>query len=92
METETHSHPSKKKVINRFSRIIGHMEAIKRMIDEDRDCSEVLIQIAAVKSALNNAGKVILKEHMNHCVVDAVKNNDMDKLIELEGAIDKFIK
>lgn len=89
---EKHSHPNKKKVINRLSRIIGHMEAVKKMVDEDRDCSEVLIQIAAVKSALNNAGKVILKDHMNHCVIHAIENDDKQKLIELENAIDKFVK
>lgn len=89
---EKHSHPNKKKVINRLSRIIGHMEAVKKMVEEDRDCSEVLIQIAAVKSALNNAGKVILKDHMNHCVIHAIENDDKQKLIELENAIDKFVK
>lgn len=87
-----HHHESKKQVINRMSRAIGHMQAIKKMIEEDRDCSEVLIQIAAVRSAINNVGKIILKDHINHCVVDAVENDDKEVLEELNDAINKFIK
>lgn len=87
-----HSHTNQKKVINRLSRIIGHTEAIKKMYIEERDCSEVLIQIAAVKSALNNVGKVILEDHINHCIVDAIENNDLEKIEKLNDAISKFIK
>ena len=64
MEEYCHQHPNQKKVINRLSRIIGHTEAIKRMCEEERDCAEILTQIAAVKSALNNVGKVILQDHI----------------------------
>ena len=56
-----HSAAEKKAVINRISRAIGHLESIKRMIERDEDCSQVLIQLAAVKSAINNTGKVVLK-------------------------------
>jgi len=85
-------HPSKKKIINRFSRAIGHTEAIKKMYENDIDCNEVLIQISAVKSALNNIGKIILKEHINHCMIDAYKNNDTEAINILNNSIDKFIK
>ena len=67
-----HSHAHTKAVLNRMSRAIGHMESIKRMIEEGRDCSEVLIQLSAVKSAINNTGKIILQDHIEHCIVDAV--------------------
>ncbi|MBU3812267.1 MAG: metal-sensing transcriptional repressor [Candidatus Niameybacter stercoravium] len=89
---EGHKHPNQKQVINRISRIIGHTEAIKRMCIEEKECSEILIQIAAVKSALNNVGKLILQEHINHCVMEAVENNDMKVIEDLNKAIDKFIK
>ena len=62
------------------------------MVEEGRDCSEVLIQIAAVKSAINNIGKIILQDHINHCVVDAVETGDKKILEDLSDAIDKFIK
>lgn len=92
METHGHNHPNHKKIINRLSRIIGHAEAIKRMCEEERDCSEILTQIAAVKSALNNVGKVILQDHINHCVIDAIKDDDLEALERLNSAIDKFMK
>ena len=58
-----HHHKNTKAVLNRMSRAIGHMEAVRTMIEDGRDCSEVLIQIAAVRSAINNIGKIILEDH-----------------------------
>ena len=69
-----HSHTQTQAVLNRMSRAIGHMEAVKRMVEDGRDCSEVLIQIAAVRSAINNIGKIILEDHIFHCIHDAVGN------------------
>ena len=89
---EEHSHPNQKSVINRLARISGHANAIKKMVEEGRGCSEVLIQLAAVKSALNNVGKLIIKDHMNHCVIEAVEENNMEVLDDLNDAIDKFLK
>ena len=87
-----HSAEHVKKVANRLARAIGHLESVKRMVEDDRDCAEVLIQLAAVKSAINNTGKVILQEHIRHCVVDAVEHGDEESLQELYEAIDKFMK
>ena len=87
-----HSEAEKKAVINRLSKAIGHMEAVKRMVERDEDCSEVLIQLAAVRSAINNTGKVVLKNHIDHCIVEAVEENDQEAIRKLNQAIDKFIK
>ena len=87
-----HSHAQTKAVLNRLSRAIGHLESIKRMVEDGRDCSEVLIQLSAVKSAINNTGKVILQDHIEHCIVDAVESGDHEALEELSRAIDRFIK
>ena len=87
-----HHHKNTKAVLNRMSRAIGHMEAVRTMIEDGRDCSEVLIQIAAVRSAINNIGKIILEDHINHCVVDAVETGDTQVLKDLEEATNKFIK
>ena len=62
--SHTHSHTHTKAVLNRLSRAIGHLESIRRMVEEGRDCSEVLIQLSAVKAAINNTGKVILQDHI----------------------------
>lgn len=90
--THTHTHQNTKAVINRISRAIGHLESIKRMVEDGRDCSEVLIQLSAVKAAINNTGKVILQDHIEHCIVDAIESGDRETLKELQKAIDRFIK
>ena len=88
----THSHAHTKAVLNRLSRAIGHLESIRRMVEDGRDCSEVLIQLSAVKSAINNTGKVILQDHIEHCIVDAIESGDHEALDELNKAIDRFMK
>lgn len=88
----THTHQNTKAVLNRLSRAIGHLESIRRMVEDGRDCSEVLIQLSAVKAAINNTGKVILQDHIEHCIVDAVKEGDLQALEELNKAIDRFMK
>ncbi|AGF55710.1 DNA-binding FrmR family transcriptional regulator [Clostridium saccharoperbutylacetonicum] len=92
MVAEQHEHENTKAVINRLSRAIGHLESVKKMVEDGRDCSEVLIQISAVKSAVNNIGKIILHDHINHCVVDAIETGNKKVLDDLSFAIDKFIK
>ena len=87
-----HTHQNTKAVLNRLSRAIGHMESIKRMVEDGRDCSEVLVQLSAVKAAINNTAKVILKDHIEHCLVDAVESGDHEAIEELTAAIDRFMK
>jgi len=87
-----HVHENQKAVVNRLARAIGHLEKVKRMVEEGYGCSEVLVQLAAVRSALDNTGKVILKDHMRHCMVDAVSAGDENAIDDLCQAIDKFMK
>ena len=87
-----HHHTNTKAVLNRMNRAIGHMKAVRKMVEDGRDCSEVLIQIAAVRSAINNIGKIILEDHINHCLVDAIETGDEQVLKDLNEAIGKFIK
>lgn len=88
----THTHENTKAVLNRLSKAIGHLESIKKMVENGRDCSEVLIQLSAVRSAINNTGKVILQDHIQHCLVDAIESGDMQEIEELNKAIDRFMK
>ena len=90
--THDHTHAETKAVVNRLSRAIGHLEAVKAMVEEERDCTQVLIQLAAVKSAINNTGKLILKDHLNHCMVEAAKSGDRKAFDDLNEAIDRFLK
>ncbi|MBQ7446618.1 MAG: DUF111 family protein [Eubacterium sp.] len=87
-----HSAEHTTRVRNRLAKAIGHLERVKHMVEEDRDCAEVLIQLAAVKSALNNTGKEILKEHMSHCLIEAIEKKEFSEIEELNKAIDQFIK
>jgi len=85
-----HTHTQTRAVINRLSRAIGHLESVKRMVEDGHDCSEVLIQLAAVRSALNNTAKVILKDHLEHCLT-GVSEGDVSQLQDLNDAIDRFL-
>ncbi len=91
-----HSPEENARLVNRMARIIGHANSIKTMIETNRNCTEVLIQIAAVRSALNNLGKIILAEHIEECMMDAFNSEDEDEkaevLADLMDAINKFVK
>lgn len=91
-QTHLHHHENTRAVINRMNRAIGHMEAVRGMIEHDRPCSEVLIQIAAVRSAVNNIGKLLLEDYVSRCVTDAIETGDDQGLADLNDAISKFIK
>ena len=88
----THTATTTPAVLNRLSRAIGHLESVRKMVENGRDCSEVLIQIAAVRAAITNIGKVILQDHIQHCIVDAVELGDQEAIANLCQAIDKFVK
>lgn len=88
----SHTHTETKAVLNRLSRAIGHLESVKRMVENGQDCADVLIQLAAVRSALTSTGKIILKDHIEHCIVDAVQNGDQEPMEQLKKAIEQFIK
>ena len=86
----THKH--RKKVIDRLSRIEGHIRGIKKMVEEERDCPDLLHQLGAVKAALNKTGELILEDHIESCMVDAVNNGTTEEYVkELKEAISKLI-
>ena len=87
-----HVHENQKAVVNRLARAIGHLEKVKRMVEEGYDCTEVLVQLAAVRSAIDNTGKVILQDHRRHCMVEAVAEGDHDAIDDLCKAIEKYMK
>lgn len=71
-----------KKLHVRIKKIMGQLNAIDKMIDEDIPCDQILIQVNAVKSAVHKVGQVILEGHLNHCVRDAIEHGDSEKTIE----------
>lgn len=75
----------------RLKKIIGQLQAIDKMVDEDVPCEDVLVQINAAKSALHKVGQVVLEGHLNHCVRDGIEHGDADKTIaEFAKAIEQF--
>ena len=62
-----------KSMVNRLARASGHLKSIRGMVEQGRDCSEVLIQLAAVRSAVNGAGKEVLKQYMDECIEEALE-------------------
>ena len=86
------NHTHTKAVLNRLARAAGHLEYVRRMVEEGQDCTDVLMQLAAVKSALNNTAKIILKDHIEHCIVDAVASNDEEAINDLNKAIERFME
>lgn len=82
----------KKKILDRLGRAIGHLEAVRRMVEQDRDCGEVLTQVAAVRTAVNNVGRMMLLGHIERCVAQAVETGDQRALDELETTVTRFVK
>lgn len=86
-----HNHPQNKHVIDRLSRAIGHLEGVKRMAQEGEDCSELLLQLAAVMSALNGVARVILSDHIRHCLSDEDPETRKQSIDNLVYAIDRYL-
>ena len=75
----------------RLKKIIGQVQAIDKMVDQDVPCEDVLVQINAAKSALHKVGQVVLEGHLNHCVRDGIEHGDADRTIaEFARAIEHF--
>lgn len=85
-------HTQTKRVLNRLARIEGHIRSIRAMVADDRPCPEVLIQVAAARSALDQAARVLLEDHLEHCVVEAkTRGNVASAVADLKEALDRFI-
>ncbi len=87
-----HSNPQRDKVLKRLARIEGHVRGVKRMVEEGTPCPELLVQIAAIRSALESVGRVILEDHIKSCMVDAVNTGEFESAYaELERSLKRFI-
>ncbi|NJM61825.1 MAG: metal-sensitive transcriptional regulator [Oscillatoriales cyanobacterium RU_3_3] len=87
-----HDEESLRRLVNRLSRIEGHIRGIKTMVQENRPCPEVLVQVAAVRGALDRVARIILDEHLTECIARAAKEGNIDSEIEeLKSALDRFL-
>jgi DNA-binding FrmR family transcriptional regulator len=89
----TTRHEHHQSVLHRLARIEGHVRAVKRMVEEDQSCPDILIQIAAVRSALNSVGRVILEDHIRNCLIDTAENGDFETTFrDLQNSMERFIR
>ena len=87
-----HDEDSLRSIINRLSRIEGHIRGIKTMVQESRPCPEVLIQVAAVRGALDKVARIILDQHLTDCIARAAQEGNIElEIEELKAAIDRFL-
>jgi CsoR family transcriptional regulator, copper-sensing transcriptional repressor len=87
-----HSEASRKQILNRLSRLEGHIRGIKKMVQSDSPCPEVLVQVAAVRGALDRVSRIILDEHLTECIARAAKEGNIEMEIEeLKAALDRFL-
>ncbi|CDQ40012.1 MULTISPECIES: metal-sensing transcriptional repressor [Virgibacillus] len=83
----------KEKTINRLKRIEGQVRGIQKMVEEDRYCVDILVQISAIQSALKNVGFSVTERHINHCVSDAIREGEGTETIEeLMSVLKQFSK
>lgn len=92
MHSQGHVHENQRAIVNRLSRAMGHLEKVRQMVEDEADYAEVLVQLLAVRSALDNAGKVILKDHLRQCVAEAVEKGDEVAIDNFCATVDRFIK
>lgn len=87
-----HDPESLQRIVNRLSRIEGHVRGIKTMVQESRPCPDVLVQIAAVRGALSRVARIILDEHLTECISRAAKEGNIEvEIEELKAALDRFL-
>jgi len=87
-----HAHAHHDAVLKRLARIEGHVRAVKRMVEEETPCPDVLVQIAAVRSALNSVGRLILEDHLQSCMLKSAQDGNFeDAFRDLKKSLDQFI-
>lgn len=80
-----------KQLDNRLATIEGNVAAIRRMMQEDRECEDILTQISAAESSLNKVAKIILKDHLNHCVKESIERGESNILEQFNTILEKYI-
>lgn len=90
--SHTHDPDDIRKIVNKLKRTSGHLNRVTMMVEQGEDCSDVLLQLAAVKGEIKNIGNQLLKEHIEHCIVEAASEGDTEAIEKMNKAIDQFMK
>ncbi|BAY07847.1 metal-sensing transcriptional repressor [Calothrix sp. NIES-2098] len=87
-----HSEESLRRIVNRLARIEGHIRGIKTMVQQNSPCPDVLLQIAAVRGALDRVARIVLDEHLTECIARAAQEGNIDtEIAQLKAALDRFL-
>ncbi|MEH2274902.1 MAG: metal-sensitive transcriptional regulator [Nostoc sp.] len=90
--SHVHSEESLRRIVNRLSRIEGHVRGIKTMVQQSSPCPDVLLQIAAVRGALDRVARIVLDEHLTECIGRAAQEGNIDvEIKQLKAALDRFL-
>ncbi|WP_458861753.1 metal-sensitive transcriptional regulator [Acidaminobacterium chupaoyuni] len=76
---------------NRLAAIEGHVRGVRQMLADGKECEDILLQISALSGSINKVGKLLLKEHLNHCVKDGIEQGDVDVLARFNAVLDKYL-
>ena len=76
---------------NRLAAVEGHIAAIRRMMTEDHECEDILLQLSAAESAIDKVAKIILKEHLNHCVKESIQRGETSSLEQFNRILEKYL-
>lgn len=85
-------HKNRKDIITRLAKIEGHVRGIKNMAEQDKSCEDLLLQVSAIKAAMDKVGKLILKDHLDGCLVEVVDEGGPEAIEKLKEAINQFVK
>jgi DNA-binding FrmR family transcriptional regulator len=86
-------HKETRRIVHRLARIEGHVRAVRRMVEEERACAEVLVQLAAVKAGVEKVAQIILSDHFESCLIQASRGGEREKaLTDLREALDRFLR
>lgn len=91
-KTKNRSEKEKRSMLNRLSRIEGQVRGIRKMVENNAYCPEILIQVSAVNAALNSFNKVLLAEHIRSCVAEDIREGKEETIDELVLVLQKLMK
>lgn len=92
LHPHVHSEESLRQIVNQLSRIEGHVRGIKSMVQQSTPCPDVLIQLAAVRGAIDRVSRIILDEHLTECIGRAAREGNIEEeLDQLKAALDRFL-
>lgn len=89
-KTKKRTEEGKKSLMNRMNRIIGQMNGVRAMIEDDRYCDDVLIQLSAIDKAIKSLANVILDKHLHSCLIESIQNGDYEALDEIADLFRRF--